>query len=396
VLSAGIAFALPVVSYFKINNDAPATSTAVVTLNNNSIEAAAYRASERQDFAGAQWYAYTTAPTFVLSPGNGAKNVFFQIKNKQGRISQLVYDSIVLQSVPQNSSFIIPKDISREDTKGKNTPPITNPLKDADFKQNIKDISQDRGPATQRDIGVRGLESDRGPAAKDADKKAKDFKGPVITGGRYGDTFGAQRINDKNGSLNPTGVYGWTDPGGYTGGGKGNAGKPANEKDALAAGFLSSKDRVKGTNGYGGNTYTRDTLGSATLYDKDGNLREIRTVSNVDTITVVKFDKEGNVIPKTTTNPMADDSGKGGIVVTPGTTVDQQIRRGMKTGGQVGAPGDGRNPDGGTTTGPSEQSGTSIMMGETKGQEAKKPEEYGGTINMDKVLEINTKINPGK
>ncbi len=413
LLYAGLAIAFPTVSFFKINNDAATTSGTTVILNNNATEAVAYRASERPDFAGAQWYAYSTAPVFVLSPGNGAKNVYFQIRNAQGRISQVAYDTIILQTVPQNSSYGIPKDNSLRDGKLNNNPPITNPLKDADLKQNIKDISQDRGPATQRDIGVRGLESDRGPATKDDAKKDKDIKNTaVITGGRYGDTFGAQRINDKTGSLNPTGVYGWDDPGGFTGGGKGNAGKQSDEQAALRT-ILRNSTKSSGKNEYGGNTYFKtynEKSSGSYQFDKAGNKREITIQSDTDTLTTITWDASGketsrrtfkNGVEVTTTtagqpNPMGEDKGKDGIVVTPGTTVDQQIKRGMKTGGQVGGPGDGRNPDSGSTTGPSEHSGTSIMMGVTKGQEAKKPEEYGGTINMDKVLEINTKINPGK
>ncbi len=404
VLYAGIAFALPTVSFFKINNDAAATFGSTVILNNNATEAVAYRASERPDFAGAQWYAYSTAPVFVLSPGNGAKNVYFQIRNAKGRISQIVSDTIVLQSVQQNNSVGIQKDNSLSDARVTNPRQITNPLDTENLKENTKETTKGRGPTQVRDVGVRGIETEHkntlGPGTGDAFKKGADIHKGVITGGRYGDTFGADRINNSNAAPVQLGADKGRDPGGWSDRGKGNAGKPMNEKDALASHVISPQDKSRDKNGYGGNTYNVKMGESIVtkMYDKKGNLRESGSLVGDKTVTA-KWDKDGNELPPSTKskqpNPMNDDSGGGKIVVTPGTTLDRQIKAGMKPRGQAGSPGDGRNPGSSDNSGSSENSDKSIMMGVTKGQEAKQVEP-AGPINMNKMLEINTKINPGK
>jgi len=65
-------------------------------LNNTAQGASQYRASEKQDFAGASWQTYNSAPTFNLSVGNGTKRVYFQVKNAMNQPSNSISDTITL------------------------------------------------------------------------------------------------------------------------------------------------------------------------------------------------------------------------------------------------------------------------------------------------------------
>ncbi len=232
VFCAGIAFALPTVSYFKINNDTATTSTTAVTLNNSSTEAAYYRASERQDFAGAQWYPYSTAPAFVLSPANGTKTVYFQTINSKRQVSAVIFDTIVFQSIPQNtSSGTVTDRKTLGDARMTDNRQKTNPVDASKLKENIKNQTENSGLSTSVDKNTKGafagLKNEQGSTlpqgtfaepSKVESGASKAISGAVggkrvITGARYGDTFGADRIN-KN-------TTGSTDD--YRGGGQGNA-----------------------------------------------------------------------------------------------------------------------------------------------------------------------------
>jgi hypothetical protein len=76
----------PVVSSFKISNDAAITTTRTVTLNNavTGTGVTQYIASETPGFAGASWLTYSAAPSFTLSAGEGTKTVYFQVKDSTG------------------------------------------------------------------------------------------------------------------------------------------------------------------------------------------------------------------------------------------------------------------------------------------------------------------------
>lgn len=90
----------PSITSFSINSDAENTTNAVVTLNNVCATDNAptlYMASEDEDFTGASWLAYSTAPSFPLSSGNGLKMVYFKVKNASGE-SEVLCDSIILGS----------------------------------------------------------------------------------------------------------------------------------------------------------------------------------------------------------------------------------------------------------------------------------------------------------
>jgi hypothetical protein len=75
----------PKVNSFTINNNAASTTSRTVTLNNSCTGSPThYIASESSSFSGATWKAYSTAPSFTLSSGNGTKTVYFKVKNAIG------------------------------------------------------------------------------------------------------------------------------------------------------------------------------------------------------------------------------------------------------------------------------------------------------------------------
>ncbi len=88
----------PIVSSFAINNGAGETTSRTVTLNNScTANPTQYVASESSDFSGASWQAYAAAPSFTLSSGNGAKTVYFKVKNASQE-SDPVSDEILLST----------------------------------------------------------------------------------------------------------------------------------------------------------------------------------------------------------------------------------------------------------------------------------------------------------
>ncbi len=108
VLHASIVLAqLPTVTSFKIDGGAASTITQTVTLHNTAtISPTKFMASESPDFTGARWLAYSTAPKFTLSAGDGPKTVYFQVQNSAGP-SPVVSDTIQLDLSPENQASVI-------------------------------------------------------------------------------------------------------------------------------------------------------------------------------------------------------------------------------------------------------------------------------------------------
>jgi len=88
----------PVVSSLRINGGAALSMNRMVTLNNMVLasQPTHYKASESARFEGAVWRPYSEAPSFILSPavGSGSKTVYFKVKDRFGRISATVRDTI--------------------------------------------------------------------------------------------------------------------------------------------------------------------------------------------------------------------------------------------------------------------------------------------------------------
>lgn len=104
---AGVA---PVVTSLALNGGAQTTTSRTITLNNTcSGSPAYYKASENAYFVDAEWQAYGTAPTFVLSFGNETKVVYFKVKDASDRESDAVSDSISLnEAVSQEITIALP------------------------------------------------------------------------------------------------------------------------------------------------------------------------------------------------------------------------------------------------------------------------------------------------
>jgi hypothetical protein len=94
------------VSDFSINKGAAASSDRQVHLDHRvSGHPNEYRASEDPNISNAPWQPYSDEPVFVLSPGDGKKTVYFQVRRYSKingadiqTISPIVRDSIVLQA----------------------------------------------------------------------------------------------------------------------------------------------------------------------------------------------------------------------------------------------------------------------------------------------------------
>ena len=84
------------VTSFNINNGDESTTSRSVILN-NTVEGSAseYRASESQTFVSAYWKPYSSTPTLTLSVGNGTKTVYFQVRDKLKRVSNIKNDTIL-------------------------------------------------------------------------------------------------------------------------------------------------------------------------------------------------------------------------------------------------------------------------------------------------------------
>jgi hypothetical protein len=94
------------ISDFSLDKGAATSSDREVHLDHRaSGHPSEYRAGENRDLSSAPWQPYSARPVFVLSPGNGRKTVYFQVR-RYSRIdgadiqtlSPVVHDTIILQS----------------------------------------------------------------------------------------------------------------------------------------------------------------------------------------------------------------------------------------------------------------------------------------------------------
>ncbi|MDR3557895.1 MAG: hypothetical protein P4L55_24310 [Syntrophobacteraceae bacterium] len=92
----------PIVGYFKVNGGTNAVTSPIVTLNSSVLGSipTEYRVCESPNFRGADWQFYPgpdePPPSFDLGrpSGSGAKIVYFQVKDGNGRMSPVVYDNV--------------------------------------------------------------------------------------------------------------------------------------------------------------------------------------------------------------------------------------------------------------------------------------------------------------
>jgi hypothetical protein len=94
------------ISDFGINHGATTSPDREVHLDYRvSGHPSEYRASEDRDFSAAPWQPYSARPVFVLSPGNGKKTVYFQVRRYSKingaviqTLSPVVHDTIILHA----------------------------------------------------------------------------------------------------------------------------------------------------------------------------------------------------------------------------------------------------------------------------------------------------------
>jgi hypothetical protein len=94
------------ISDFSINEGETVSHDRQVQLDHRvSGHPSEYRASENPDISAAQWMPYSARPVYVLSPGNGKKTVYFQVRRYSKingadiqTLSPIVHDTIVLQA----------------------------------------------------------------------------------------------------------------------------------------------------------------------------------------------------------------------------------------------------------------------------------------------------------
>ena len=297
-----------------------------------------------------------------------------------------------------------------------------NPIDVHNLKPNInlKDITRegDGTSGKNRTDGVRGLDPKNSTFPRSEDNQVKVKGGlrglenkAIDTGLNNRGTFGDERLNRGR----------RTDTNDFRGSGAGNTSRKG--KDDSSNDF---KQTGTGTDDRGSYTTSRNERGDtmtvwktdngeislfqrkdgtsiATYEDKEGlPYKTVKTEKDgSQTVSIYnestdKFDRTKTDpfgMPVKMPNPESDEPGQWKPVELKGTNPGREMKGAMKPGGQAGGADDGRNPDANPAGGSSEHAGTSILMGTTGGQEAKEVES-GGTINFDKVLEINTKINP--
>ena len=94
---------------FNINNDAVSTQSRFVTTYHfrSGTAPREYRLSDNSNFSGATWCSYVTRPQFTLSSGNGVKRLYFQLRDVNGRLSNVMSDTITLNLPPVDGPRVI-------------------------------------------------------------------------------------------------------------------------------------------------------------------------------------------------------------------------------------------------------------------------------------------------
>lgn len=121
----------PAITSFSLNENATFTPAPTVTLDHAcSGTPSHYMASESGSFAGASWLVYEDLPTFALSAGNGAKTVYFKVKNGSGE-SAVVSDSITFDAAMASQAPAAPTNLQIAlDTQAASQPAIRLTWKD--------------------------------------------------------------------------------------------------------------------------------------------------------------------------------------------------------------------------------------------------------------------------
>src|SRR5262249_40847591 len=97
----------PIADYLTINGGALATTTADVRLDVSAANADGSQVGLNMSFSndGAvwnDWQPYTSTASWQLSSGDGTKTVYGRFKNSAGALSQIVSDTIILDTGVQS------------------------------------------------------------------------------------------------------------------------------------------------------------------------------------------------------------------------------------------------------------------------------------------------------
>jgi len=95
----------------RINDGAAYANSTAVTLNLNGTDVGTgvgqVMASNRDDFSGATWVAYTDSLDWILMSGDGDKTVYVRFRDRAANESGVYSDTIVLDTTPPTGSILI-------------------------------------------------------------------------------------------------------------------------------------------------------------------------------------------------------------------------------------------------------------------------------------------------
>ncbi len=90
----------PEANFVSINEEAYYTREKKVTLSLSAEGAYQMAVSNELNFEGVSWEKYSSNKEWVLSSGEGEKNVYVKFRSEQGGVSRVVQDSIILDMTP--------------------------------------------------------------------------------------------------------------------------------------------------------------------------------------------------------------------------------------------------------------------------------------------------------
>jgi len=88
-----------------INNNAVYTTSLDVTLSLSAENVFQMAISNSPDFAGISWEPYQTTKKWTLTKGDGKKTVYAKFRSPDGGVSQVISDTIILDTTPSTNVF---------------------------------------------------------------------------------------------------------------------------------------------------------------------------------------------------------------------------------------------------------------------------------------------------
>ncbi|PIZ89199.1 MAG: hypothetical protein COX90_00600 [Candidatus Nealsonbacteria bacterium CG_4_10_14_0_2_um_filter_38_17] len=88
-----------------INNNAVYTTSLDVTLSLSAENVFQMAISNSPDFAGISWEPYQTTKKWTLTKGDGKKTVYAKFRSPDGGVSQVISDTIILDTTPPTNVF---------------------------------------------------------------------------------------------------------------------------------------------------------------------------------------------------------------------------------------------------------------------------------------------------